>query len=46
MVEIPPILQEYNGDATLQLYAKKYIPAQLTAEVMRLLSYAWVGFTT
>ena len=41
MVELPPILQEYNGDATLQGYVKKYIPAQLRAEVMRLFSYSW-----
>lgn len=42
MVELPPILQEYNGDATLQGCAKKYIPAQPTAEVMRFLSYSWL----
>lgn len=41
MVKLPPIIQEYNGDATLQGYAKKYTPAQPTAEVMRLLSYSW-----
>ena len=45
MVELPPInyiLQGYNGDATLQGYAKKYIPAQLMTEIMRLLSYSWL----
>ena len=45
MVELPPInyiLKGYNVDATLQGYAKKYIPAQLTVEVMRLLSYSWL----
>ena len=42
MVELPPILQGHNGDATLQGYAKKYIPAQPTTEVMRLLSYSWL----
>ena len=42
MVELPPILQEYNGDATLQRCAKKYILAQPTTEVMRLLSYSWL----
>ena len=42
MVELPPILQGYNGDATLQEYVKKYMPVQPTAEVMRLLSYAWL----
>ena len=42
MVELPPILQGYNGNATLQGYAKKYIPAQLMTEIMRLLSYSWL----
>ena len=42
MVELPPILQGHNGDATLQGYAKKYIPAQPTTAVMRLLSYSWL----
>ena len=41
MVELPPILQGYNRDATLQGYAKKYIPTQPTAEAMRLFSYSW-----
>ena len=41
MVGLPPVLQGYNRDATLQGYAKKYIPAQPTTEVMRLFSYSW-----
>ena len=41
MVEISPILQEYNA-IVMQGYAKKYIPAQPTAEVMHLFSYSWL----
>jgi len=40
MVELPPILQGYHA-IVMQGYAKNYIPAQPTAEVMRLFSYSW-----
>ena len=41
MVELPPILQG-NHAIVKQGCAKKYIPAQPTTEVMRLLSYSWL----